>query len=633
MNVLFNAFREKKYKIKTNRHKNPTAIVCDPVVFDDIFLERERQFEQVHQNIFTPKDDKKKRSLITTVAASGMGKSAFMDRCAQRYIQNQSLNIFPVCFSFNTGSFGSLVFGNAQSALASRLLMSYFLESLNHDMSVEIEEILIEKLSKVKDKLTFAVECILNDLRYEYNIKSPKLLIGCDEVMKCDISVPRRIITALTSLLDHNDDVSLLCTGLTLDPFQEELDSGRTIVHVPIPLLSLEGAETMIKKFSDPVAANRLAFLSGGHPRTIQVMKTVFDENPTIDLRIESNFADFVDIVREHLAAKYELLENDVIELLRPSEAISREYPNSDLKDALSTGRLYATVAKNQKLQVFASPLLLRHFLKTTESEKEVIVYFKELMELFGFKNDTEFRIKNRDNKEKLFEKVCLVTEKLRRTYLAEELKIIDIFLKHLYKSAAFTHGIKSVMVRNSFDGPIEIGHKTFNFPHSSIPDGMDKLQKYVHDSSTGLLFVPRSSSQIGYDFGFISLNNVTKMPVLQLFEPSFTKIKNNYQTNDEYLEVVKRELVEKVKRKIEGARSLPWEKLGLSMDDIVQIFIFYTDTSHIDWKEELASQLEIDDTRIIILNKKSMDVYFGPMIKLLFAGSLPRDDETDPSN
>ena len=115
--------------------------------------------------------------------------------------------------------------------------------------------------------------------------------------------------------------------------------------------------------------------------------------------------------------------------------------------------------------------------------------------------------------------------------------------------------------------------------------------------------------------------------------DPSFTRFKKINESNKKYLKSVKEQLITKVVTKINGVRRLPWDNLGLTMDNIMHVFIFYTDTSHIDWENELATRLDLGGLKIIILNKKSVDVYFGPMIKLLFAGSLTRDDETDPSN
>ena len=328
--------------------------------------------------------------------------------------------------------------------------------------------------------------------------------------------------------------------------------------------------------------------------------------------------------------SRYEIHENDVIELLRPSQMITDDYPDGDLQQSLSTGRLHATVSNNAKLEVFTSPLVLRNYIKTVDnSEQDVIVLLKELLELLGLLSDQKFRTINMNNTQNLFANICLVTDKLRRTHFSRELHINHIYLDTLYESTAFTHGVKKVLTMNAFDDQISIGNKKYNFPLNSISDYMGYFQELVKKKRCCHFLLPKNVNQIGYDFGFISFDKITNGPVVQLFQPSFVNMKNNNQANgDAYLEAVKKELVEKVVTNIKAVRSLPWDKVGLTTDNLVQTFMFYANTSHIDWKKEFANHLDLKGAKIIILDQNSLDVHFGPMIKKLLAGALAGDND-----
>lgn len=201
------------------------------------------------------------------------GKVCIFDQNARHLLANKSFKIFPVCFSFNTKLFEAEVLGNAEDGIASRLLMSYFLEPSAQLRSKTVEKKLKEFFPAEEDILLFAVDYIINDLTNEYNVENPKLFIGCDEVMRCKMSVRGGMVPALTSLLESKDNVCLLCTGLDFDPFNDESKSGRLIVNILIPLLSVKSLVSFLKTFdSDEDIAKRLAFLSGGHPRSIQIM-------------------------------------------------------------------------------------------------------------------------------------------------------------------------------------------------------------------------------------------------------------------------------------------------------------------------------------------------------------------------
>lgn len=51
---------------------------------------------------------------------------------------------------------------------------------------------------------------------------------------------------------------------------------------------------------------------------------------------------------------------------------------------------------------------------------------------------------------------------------------------------------------------------------------------------------------------------------------------------------------------------------------------MFYADTLHIDWREVIDDCLDKKDQQIIILNRRDLDVYFGPILKLLLNGVFP---------
>jgi hypothetical protein len=92
-------------------------------------MERETQMTLLDKLLYNPKNAKEKRNLIVAVAASGMGKSAFVDEYSRRLLNtaknHQHSSMHPIAITFNTAEFGGSE-GEASVDLAARLLMSYY---------------------------------------------------------------------------------------------------------------------------------------------------------------------------------------------------------------------------------------------------------------------------------------------------------------------------------------------------------------------------------------------------------------------------------------------------------------------------------------------------------------------------
>ena len=335
------------------------------------------------------------------------------------------------------------------------------------------------------------------------------------------------------------------------------------------------------------------------------MMKRVSGNNKDIDCSFKEDYKRFVDIMTDTLVNEHKLgFDSEVIELLRPSQIITDEYEHNKLISALGTNHLYATVSNNSKLEVFTSPLLLRHFMNTLKRKNHVIVLFRELLELLGLNSDQPHRSTNISHTKNLFEKVCLVTDKLRRTYLYQDLRKNCISIDRFYESTALRLMSDTIYCEQSYVKSIEIGS---DFPSDSDSADMQTVRDYITNKA-GFVIVPKSNTQMAYDYGFVTFNDYNTY--LQVVNASCqSRLRKSNETNNKYLKAVKKELVEKVVTNIKAVSSLPWDKLGLNIYNIIHTFIFCTNTSHIDWNKELAKHLDISTTKIIILDQNSLDV------------------------
>jgi hypothetical protein len=143
--------------LKKNRDSAVSA-VCSPQFFKGSnFMERETQMTLLDNLLFNPKNAKEKRNLIVAVAASGMGKSAFVDEYSSRLLNkakdHQLSNIHPIAITFNTDEFGGSV-GEASVDLAARLLMSYYVSNPSSSCCREFSEYYLTSPSKSEARRT-----------------------------------------------------------------------------------------------------------------------------------------------------------------------------------------------------------------------------------------------------------------------------------------------------------------------------------------------------------------------------------------------------------------------------------------------------------------------------------------------
>ena len=153
-------------------------------------MERETQMTLLDKLLYNPKNAKEKRNLIVAVAASGMGKSAFVDEYSRRLLNtaknHQRSIMHPIAITFNTAEFGGSE-GEASVDLAARLLMSYYVSNPSSSLLQRIFSILFDvsiKVGSSEDVLKAAIKNIKVDLRVQSGATKSKILIACDEVRK-----------------------------------------------------------------------------------------------------------------------------------------------------------------------------------------------------------------------------------------------------------------------------------------------------------------------------------------------------------------------------------------------------------------------------------------------------------------
>ena len=141
--------------LKVERDKK-VAVVCDPQAFPgSMFMEREKQMALLDKLLFQPRNSKLKRNLIVTVAASGMGKSAFVDEYCRRRLLHSTRGdkssdiIHPIAFTYNTDAFGGPVGDNDAVDLAARMLMSYFAANPSNNLVENIYWMQTQNLKKI----------------------------------------------------------------------------------------------------------------------------------------------------------------------------------------------------------------------------------------------------------------------------------------------------------------------------------------------------------------------------------------------------------------------------------------------------------------------------------------------------
>ena len=419
--------------VKKDRHKE-VSIVCQPQYFAGAqFLERDTQMEMLDGLLYRPKNAKQKRNLIVAVASSGMGKSAFVDEYCRRRSSETDLNC--IAISFNTNVFVGSLGDSATIDLAARLLMSYFVSNPSKYFLENIYNALQESYIKLFGAdigvLKAAVEYIKMDLREQkgYDTTKPKILIACDEVGKSDEET--KVVALLIEFIDGDDDLECFFTGLSLNPFLKEIASGRDIEYVPLPLLSFTSSLRLVQSFingSDDSShvSSKLARLSGGHPRTIQIFETIAATNNWNAVQWTDSMVQTV--VDSALPRNRKLSESDIMLLLRPRTLLTDIETNADLIRALGVGRIYATISDKPYVDLFTSSLMLRNALlswdnvENTNNAEPMIL--NEMLKLVGLRDLREFRKANADMNGKIFEDFFLNMEMLRRVFRFSKLEV-----------------------------------------------------------------------------------------------------------------------------------------------------------------------------------------------------------------
>lgn len=232
--------------LKKLRFQKVTA-VCQPQSFMGArFKERESQMRLLDGFLFKPRNTKGKRNLITAIASSGMGKSAFIDEYCRLIAGNEYSCIHPIAISYNTKQFGKTS-QQDDVDLAARLLMSYFVSNPTNDLLNCIATILsnISRIFTYANMLELVVSYIKDDLRIQSGGRKSKILIACDEVGKSKDE--QQVVGLLCRLIDDDDDLECFFTGLTLNPFSKESSSGRFLKYVPLPLLSVTSSLELVQ--------------------------------------------------------------------------------------------------------------------------------------------------------------------------------------------------------------------------------------------------------------------------------------------------------------------------------------------------------------------------------------------------
>ena len=613
--------------LKKNRDSAVSA-VCSPQFFKGSnFMERETQMALLDNLLFNPKNAKEKRNLIVAVAASGMGKSAFVDEYSSRLLNkakdHQLSNIHPIAITFNTDEFGGSIEGSTSVDLAARLLMSYYVSNPSKDLLQNIFDILFDNSKFIRvggtnaGVLKATIESIKDDLRMRSGATKSKILIACDEVGKSRDE--KQVVQLLCALIDGDDDLECFFTGLTLNPFSKESSSGRFMKFVPLPLLTFAASLSLVHSFlKEPhpfVVSSKLARLSGGHPRTIQIIDSI-SASPAMRAMSWTDDKKFEAVVESTiLSLPNRLTEAQIMLLLRPQTLLSDVKTNTELIEALEKGSLYATVLDNSYVELFTSPMLLRSSLRKLieEGNRNVLLAnLNEMLTLAGLRNWKEFRTFNWQRNGKIFETFFLCMEMLRRGFQESQLDKREIKIADLYPSVTYQQNCKSIRYKlvDSYN-VMNVTCKS-DFPSIDPVDAsvVKKVKALVDNTDSNDVIVrPAKENQAAYDFLFILKEFPTNMPFIQLMEPTISA------GGPDPKDYFSRRYVEK----LQNAESLAWNELGIDVKKIVHTFISMGDTSDIDWATTFEDA-GYWDRRILILDRADVRAFYGPMMNLLFS-------------
>ena len=614
------------------RRDRSVSTVCHPQVFkDSLFMERETQMKSLDDLIFNAKNAKDKRSLIVAVASSGMGKSAFVDEyCRKRLLRiseehdiDDGLrnNVYPIAITFNTKMFGGSLKDDAVD-LAARLLMSYFLSNPSIELLEHIHKVLsknAEFFESTNGVFRAAMQCIKEDLRTQSGVSKPKILIACDEVGKSKDEI--EVVALLMSLIDKDDDVECFFTGLSLNPFLKETSSGRFIEYVPLPLLTFQTSLQLVQSFmggspSLLKVSSKLARLSGGHPRTIEVFEKVIKASDLSNKQLDATELQAVVDASFKQLPRF-LSEEDIMLLLRPRTLLTDIKRNVDLIEALGDGRIYTTIFSPKKnfVELFTSPMLLRSSLLDFEKEGNANVLIKsvnEMLKLAGLRDLDDFRADNKKQNGKTFENFFLQMEMLRRGFLLTQLSkdVVNPIASDHYPSVTYSQNCKVISFKLASDFDVVDVSCQSDFPSSNPADAavLERVKALIDDGlAANQVIRPDKENQAAYDFFFILRGLTEGTRFVQLIEPTFSASNSDQFFIDRYV------------KKLKSSDSLAWNELGIDKKDIIHTFVSTGSTSHIDWKT-VFDNAGYSDRRVLILDKKDLASFYGPMLNVLFS-------------
>ena len=616
------------------RRDRDVSTVCYPQVFKgSMFMERETQMKLLDGLLFNAKNAKEKRLLIVAVASSGMGKSAFVDEyCRMRLLRmaehdtDDGLrnNIHPIAITFNTLVFGGSL-GHDAVDLAARLLMSYFLSNPSMELLRNIYNALIHKnygnFKNMDGVFETVVQCIKEDLRTQSGVSKPKILIACDEVGKSNDET--KVVALLMSLIDADDDVECFFTGLSLNPFLKETSSGRFIEYVPLPLLTFQSSLQLVQSFMGGSASllkvsSKLARLSGGHPRTIEVFETVIKENNLSNKQLNATELQAV-IDSSFIKLPSVLEEEDIMLLLRPRTLLKDIIHNVDLIRAMGDGRIYATIFSpkdKQFVELFTSPMLLRRSLlrfEKRENPHSLIKNLNEMLKLAGLRDLDEFRETNAQQNGKTFQNFFFQMEILRRGFKYSELdmKQVDSLEDNFYTADNFWQNCDDVAFKLASRYDVVDVSCQSDFPSTNPADAavLKRVNAMIKSNSGNKVVRPKKENQAAYNFFFILKDLTTGTRYVQLIEPTFSAGGSN---PDQFF-------IDRYVKKLKAAESLAWNEVGIDVKDIIHTFVSTGSTSHIDWKT-VFDNAGYSDRRVLILDKKDLITFYGPMLNVLFS-------------
>jgi len=502
-------------------------------------------------------------------------------------------------------------------------LMSYFVSNPSEAILQEIFEILAEFKGAVKVTLESVIECIKEDLRNEYGVDHPKVLIACDEVGKSDNE--KKVVSDLCNLIDGDIELECFFTGLTLNPFDRESNSGRSIKNVPLPLLTFNASLALLQSFINGTGLNevstKLARLSGGHPRTIEAIDTIITNRSWNALQWnDTMFETVVDFASRAVSTGGILTEAEIMFLLRPKLSTTDIMKEEDLNRALKDGKLYATISKpsEDNVELLTSPMLLRSSLLTMTAKSKtsvVISYLNEMLDILGLRDLKEFRLTNAKQDGKSFEGFYLRMECLRRA-LQSEVYWDLIYVEEFYPSVTYSQNCGVVRFDLVPEYTVENITCNYDFPSKNSADAASiaAVKAILNANSIDKVIYPSKKNQAAYDFFFILKDYKSGSRFVQLVDSTFAAVKKNKSQLDSDSIFINR-----VVNKLKGSEKLAWSELGVGEDDIVHTFVSARNGPPIDWAKELAAK-NLSHKKVIILEMADLQQFYGPMLNALFA-------------